>query len=241
MTVILCHSNDAAALWLGASMRQLGREVDVMTVEQLVFSRRIVFRMNNAGDSGSVELAGGKLLRPESIGGLINRARYLPTQHFERAEPRERAYAESELSAFVLGWINGVAGRVINPPLPFDLGGGTFPASTLLQLAASAGLPTGGWRASADEAGSGTSPVAPTHTVIVFDGRLFGPLLPRALQDGCRGLASLLGTPLLQVELGQATGEPWRFVSATGMADFRIGGPPLAKALAQSMATREAA
>jgi hypothetical protein len=83
--------------------------------------------------------------------------------------------------------------------------------------------------------------VAPTHTVIVFDGRLFGPLLPRALQDGCRGLASLLGTPLLQVELRQATGEPWRFVSATGMADFRIGGQPLARALTQTLATREAA
>ena len=241
MTVILCHSNDAAALWLGASMRRLGRDVDVVTVEQLVFSRRIVFRMNSAGDSGSVELAGGRLLRPESIGGLINRARYLPTQHFERAEPRERAYAESELSAFVLGWINGVAGRVINPPLPFDLGGGTFPPPTLLQLAAIAGLPTGGWRASTDEEDSGMLLVAPTHTVIVFDGRLFGPLLPRALQDGCRGLASLLGTPLLQVELRQATDNTWRLVNATGIADFRIGGQPLVKALAQTLSTREAA
>lgn len=241
MTVILCHSDDPAALWLGASMRRLGLEVDVVTVEQLVFSRRIVFRMDSAGDSGSVELAGGRLLRPEAISGLINRARYLPTRHLERAEPRERAYAESELSAFLLGWINGVAGRVINPPLPFDLGGGTFPPPTLLQLAAIAGLPTGGWRASADEADSGMSLVAPTHRVIVFDGRLFGPLLPRALQDGCRGLASLLGTPLLQVELRQATGEPWRFVSATGIADFRLGGQPLVKALAQTLATREAA
>jgi len=94
MTVILCHASDPAALWLGTSMRQLGLEVDVVTVEQLVFSRRIVFRMNDAGDSGSVELAGGRLLRPEAISGLINRVRYLPTQHFERAQPRERAYAD---------------------------------------------------------------------------------------------------------------------------------------------------
>jgi hypothetical protein len=70
---------------------------------------------------------------------------------------------------------------------------------------------------------------------------VFGPLLPRALQDGCRGLASLLGTPLLQVELRQATGDPWRFVSAGGIADFRIGGERLVKALAQTLATREAA
>jgi hypothetical protein len=88
--------------------------------------------MNGSGDSGCVELIGGRLLRLEAIGGLINRVRYLPNQHFERAQPQERAYAESELSAFVLGWVNGVAGRVINPPLPFDLGGGTFPTATLM-------------------------------------------------------------------------------------------------------------
>ena len=80
-----------------------------------------------------------------------------------------------------------------------------------------------------------------THAVVVFDGRLFGPLLPRGLQDGCRGLASLLGTPLLQVELQQEVGQQWRFVSANGMADFRIGGKPLVRALAQTPATREAA
>ena len=241
MTLILCHSSDAAALWLGTSMRHLGVDVEFVTVEQLVFSRRIVFRMSDAGDSGVVELAGGRLLRPEAIAGLINRVRYLPTQHFDRADPRERVYAESELSALVLAWINGVAGRAINQALPFDLGGATFPPATLFQFAAMAGLPTGGWRANADDADGGTPLVSTTHAVVVFDGRLFGPLLPRGLQDGCRGLASLLGTPLLQVELQQEVGQQWRFVSANGMADFRIGGKPLVRALAQTPATREAA
>ena len=241
MTVILCHASDPAALWLAASLRPLGVEVDVVTVEQLVFSRRIVFRMSDAGDSGVVELTGGRLLRPEAITGLINRVRYLPTQHFERADRGERVYAESELSAFVLGWINGVAGRVINPPLPFDLGGGTFAPPTLFQLAAMAGLPTGGWRASTEHVDGGTPLVSTTHAVVVFDGRVFGPLLPRGLQDACRGLAALLGTPLLQIELQHAAGEPWRFVSATGQVDFRLGGTPLVRALAQTLATREAA
>ena len=240
MTLILCHSSDPAALWLGASMQHLGVDVDVVSVEQLVFSRRIVFRMDDAGDSGVVELAGGRLLRPEAIDGLINRVRYLPTRHFARAEPAERAYAESELGAFLLAWINGVAGRVINPPVPHDLGGATFPLQTLFQLAAAAGLPTGGWRGSADDVGDGAS-LSQTRAVVVFDGRLFGPLLSRPMQDACRGLASLLGTPLLQIELQQADGELWRFVSATGMADFRIGGKPLVKALALALATREAA
>ena len=118
------------------------------SVEQLVFSRRIVYRLSDAGDSGSIELADGRTLRPETITGLVNRVQYLPTQHFARAQPTDRAYAEAELNAFLLAWINGVAGRVINPPLPFALGGGTFQAATVAHLASMAGLPTDAWRAS---------------------------------------------------------------------------------------------
>jgi hypothetical protein len=70
----------------------------------------------------------------------------------------------------------------------------------------------------------------------VFDGRLFGPILPRKLQDGCRRLSVLLGAPLLQVVLRQAAGQGWQFVQATGAVDFRIGGNPLAAALGTDLA-----
>jgi hypothetical protein len=74
------------------------------------------------------------------------------------------------------------------------------------------------------------------HAVVVFDGRLFGPILPRALQDGCRRLSVLLGAPLLQVVLQQRAGDGWRFVNASGAVDFWIGGKPLAAALGQALA-----
>jgi hypothetical protein len=245
MTVILCHSDDAAALWLAASMRQLGAPADIVTLEQLVFSRRLGLRLDNSGDAGGVELSRGRFLRLEAISGLVNRVRYLPTQHFERAAPAERAYAESELSAFVLAWIHGVPGRIINPPLPFDLGRGTFVRPTLLHHAAMAGLPTGGWLAKSDEPAREMPAARATHTVVVLDGRLFGPLLPRRLQDGCRGLASLLGTPLLQVDLQHSALNDWRFLGATGIADFRIGGKALVQALTLALSgttpAREAA
>ena len=242
MTLILCHATDRAALWLAASMRLLGLSaVEVVTVEQLVFSRRLVLRLDDDGDTGAVELAGGKTLRTDAIDGLVNRVHYLPTQHFARADAAERSYAEAELSAFLLAWMNGVAGRVVNPPQPFDLAGGTFARSTLLHLAATAGLPTGGWRAGADDDEPG-APLAPvTHAVVVFDGRMFGPLLPRRLQQACAGLASRLGTPLLQIALHLSPEHRWRFVDATGIADFRIGGKALVMALARALRTREAA
>jgi hypothetical protein len=42
-SVILCHPDDAAALWLDEMLRDLGvRSFEVVTVEQVVFRRRIV-------------------------------------------------------------------------------------------------------------------------------------------------------------------------------------------------------
>jgi hypothetical protein len=259
MIVILCHPGDAAALWLDQTLQQLGvGGVEVVAVEQLVFSRRIVYRLTEAGDSGTIELSDGRLLRPERITGLVNRVQYLPTQHFAAAQPDDRAYAEAELSAFLLAWINGIAGRVVNPPLPFALGGATFQMPTVMQLASMAGLPTRPWRASASSVDgvaatvspmqtvpptytvSSTQTLPPTHGALVFDGRLFGPLLPRDLQDGCRRLAALLGAPLLQVMLHHSPEHGWRFVNVSGAVDFRVGGRPLAAALAAALACEAA-
>ena len=152
MILVLCHPGDAAALWLASTMRRLGAPgVELATVEELVYSRRIVYRLGDAGSFGSIVLADGRTLRPETITGLVNRVSYLPTQHFARAESGDRAYAEAELNAFLLAWISGVAGRVINPPLPFALGGGTFALPSLTHFAAMAGLPTRAYSASASE------------------------------------------------------------------------------------------
>jgi len=246
MIVILCHPGDDAALWLAATMRELGGAgIELVTVEELVYSRRIVFRSNDDGDSGSIALADGRTLRAETIAGLVNRVSYLPTQHFARALAEDRAYAEAELNAFLMAWINGVAGRVINPPLPAALGGGTFPLPTLMHLAAMAGLPTHSWRASAaagNDAGDDATPRWPTtHAAVVFDSRIFGMLLPRAFQDGCRRLAAMAGTPLLQVEFNQSERDGFRFVGATGAVDFRIGGKALARDLARAFARSAAA
>jgi hypothetical protein len=235
-SVILCHPDDGAALWLDQMLRDLGvRGFEVVTVEQVVFSRRIVHRLSNAGESSSIRLVDGRVLRSEAVAGLVNRIRYLPTQHFGAADPDERLYATAELSAFMLAWVNSVRGRVLNPARPLSLGG-MFDRTMMRHAAAIAGLPAEAWRASSDSP-SESERLSPTHTTIVLDGRLFGPLVPRQLQDACCRLAVLLGIPLLQVALHQAPGGGWQFVDATAMVNFHAGGRPLAAALAQALAT----
>jgi hypothetical protein len=102
-------------------------------------------------------------------------------------------------------------------------------------LAALAGLPTLVWRASTTHNRPDTVGAAPTHAAIVLDGRVFGPILPRSLQDGCRRLATLLGTPLIQVLLHHSRENGWRFVGVPADVDFRAGGRPLARAVARAL------
>jgi hypothetical protein len=234
--VILCHPDDAAALWLAQMLRELGvRGFEVVTVEQFVYSRRIVYRLSNAGEESSIQLADGRVLRSEAITGVINRIRYLPTEHFAAADSEERTYATAELSAFTLAWLNGVRGRVLNPARPLSLGG-MFDGTVLRHSAAVAGLPTVRWTATTDSAAE-SPPIPPTHTAIVLDGRLFGPILPRPLQDGCCRLAVLLGVPLLQVFFSHTPDAGWRFVDATTVVDFSLGGRPLAAAIVRTLGT----
>jgi hypothetical protein len=242
MRVILCHAGDAAALWLHEAWRRLGvDDVELVAVEQLVFSRRIVHRLDGTGDTGEIELADSRVLRAEAITGLVNRVQYLPTHHFATADPMDRAYATEELGAFMLAWLDGVAGRVINPPLPGALGGGAFPDVVVAHSAAAAGLPTLPWRRT-DVATDGEhqASTSPTHASIVLDGRLFGPPIPEHIEAGCHRLAALLGAPLLQVLLHQSSDSEWRFVGVAGLADFRIGGEPLAAAMASALAVEGA-
>jgi len=247
VNLVLCHPGDAAAAWLAHALRSRGVAIDVVTVEELVYSRRIVFRQDARGDGGSVTLHDGRVLRPEAIGVLINRVRYLPTAHFAAAAPEERAYAESELSALLLGWLNAIPGRVVNPAHPCSLGGDALAPMRVSHAAAMAGLPTRPWQASSEIAHARVADadvqqrIRAAHVAIVFDGRLYGSLLPRSLQDGVRKLALLLGLPLLEVALDRAADGAWRFVGATGDVAFRRGGAALVRALASVMTTRAAA
>jgi hypothetical protein len=241
MIVVLCHPGDASASWLARSMRELDATVELVTVEELVYSRSIVYRLSDAGSAGSIVLADGRALRPHSVTGLVNRVAYVPTQHFARALPTDRAYAEAELSAFLLAWINGIAGRVINPPLPFALGGASLAPPALMQLAAMAGLPTGAFRASADPHEHARPPLPATHAALVFDGRTYGRLLPRALLDGCRRFTALTGASLMQIQFNHSPARGFRFVNASSAVDFRLGGKSLVRDLAFAFARSMAA
>lgn len=229
MNVILCHPGDGAALALARAWRRRGTAVDLVTVEQLVYSRRIVWQQDADGDRGEVVLHDGRRLRPEAIDLLINRIRWLPTDHFARAGATDREYAAAELSAFLLAWLNGIAGRVLNPPRPYALGGAEPGVMALHHYAALAGLPLDD--RCFDDHEASDAPMAAERRAIVFDGRVYGAALPRTWHQPLAQLASLLGLPLMQAEFARTPGQDWQIVAAHGLVDFAAGGAALLRAL----------
>jgi len=239
MLVILCHPDDISALWLHRELSAAGVSATLVSVEQLVFSRSITHVLTGTADTGTIRLADNRVLHPDAITGLINRVRFVPTQHFNNAAPGDREYATAELHAFLLAWLNGIAARVLNPARPPLLGGGVTDVAAIQHYAATAGLPTLPWRQSTRRAGlvsPAATAAAPTHVVTVLDGRVFGPIIPTDFAGGCCRLAAYLGTPLMQVAFSRSTSGAWRFLHATPLVDFERGGRPLAAAIARAVA-----
>jgi hypothetical protein len=223
MHVILCHPDDAAALWLHGALVALGLPtVELVAVEQLVYARRIVHRIDGAGDRSVIDLFDGRRL-DSTIEGLVNRIRFLPQQHLTRVAASDQSYAVDELRGWLLAWLDSLPCPVINQPRPQSLGGLWHHPATVAHLAAVSGLPCGD---------GSEDPEASRSAVVVFEGKVFGPILPRARQEAACRLAALLGASALQVDFEQGGKTGWRFVGANGMADFRIGGRPLAAAVA---------
>ncbi len=144
MIAVICHPSDEPALWLHHVLPSVGlRDAQLVSCEALAYSRSIVHRVDDSGDTGRIELGDGRVLQPESISGLINRITVVPTGHFATASPPDRDYATEELTAFLLAWLDAIRGRVIDKPLPSTFGGGAFHHARVLHLAAAAGLPIG--------------------------------------------------------------------------------------------------
>jgi hypothetical protein len=91
MLVILCHPDDAPALWLDRELLEVGMKgTAIVSVEQLVYSRSMTHVLTGSAEHGTIRLADGRSLHPETITGLINRVRHVPTHHFTHAAPADR-------------------------------------------------------------------------------------------------------------------------------------------------------
>jgi hypothetical protein len=162
------------------------------------------------------------------------------------ATPADREYANCETQAFYLSWLNSLSGVVINRPSPLGLSGGWRHASEWAIRAARAGLRVAPYRQSArDAVARGYFPLTPEGTVpasvIVLRDRVFGVVMPDAINAACIRMARAEKMELFGVDLYQDAAGDWMFGHASPAPNLMIGGEPLLDYMAEILRTGEGA
>lgn len=238
MWLVLCGANDLPALWAARGLEARGlHPLEIVTAEVLAYNRRFVHRLATSQQSINVMLADGRVIDSATICGTLNRLQLVPFEHLHSANATDRQYAEQELYALFLSWLNGLPGPVLNQPTPQGLSGAWRHLSEWMWIAAQAGLSTMPYRQS--DAHSALLPNAlsraATRSIIVVKDKCFGPIAPPTVTVGSVRLADLSKTSLLGVDFQITPTGDWIFMNATPLPDLRLGGEALLDVLANTL------
>jgi hypothetical protein len=242
MFLVLSSSNDYVALWACEGLKRLGiAPLELVTSEDLAYTRFWEHRVGAAGASIRLSLPDGREIRSSRISGVLNRLLSAPQDLVNWARPNDRDYATQELSSFYLSWLYTLEGSVINRPTPQGFCGRWRHTSEWAMLAQRAGLPLPPYKQTAQDAPeSGYRSLAPSsvpvQSVIVLRGEIFGPILPEQTRMACRRFAELAGTEMLGLDVFRASDGIWNFAAATPYPDLTIGATPLLEHLAHIFA-----
>ena len=236
MILIIADPSDTGALWLrGALGRRVAGPVRLVTPAQLAYAPSIAHRLGGPGDGFRFALADGDVLTGERLTGVVNRMVGMPFAHLAHAHPDDRAYAEGELHAFLLGWLGSLDCPMLNEPSPDCLAGPLFGEIHARHFAALAGLGVGAARLDPANPSAPALATRPTMRHFVLEGRLIGPIVPAADRDSLLQFGRLWGARLMQIDSDEA-GDRRRFHAASSLADFPSGGEALLRAVAEVLA-----
>jgi hypothetical protein len=229
MWLVLCHSEDVAALWAYRGLQARGvRPLELVTAEELACALRWEHRLGESGFSLTIELADGRCIRGHQVRGVLNRLHSLPLYFWRSAEAKDRDYVQQEIQAFTLSWLHSLRGRTLNPATPLGACGAWRSAVAWNMLAQKAGLPTAGCQGGERQRASGTSD---SVSVIVVGGQVIGRPVPATIAAGCAALAALSETPVLGIDFCGTDGDAWEFSGASPWPDLRLGGGNILDAL----------
>jgi hypothetical protein len=236
MWLVLCQDADAEAAWIADGLAaRVDHPVVVVTANTLVHATRWEHRVGDGAASFRLVLGDGTVVDDESVQGVLNRLYWLSADGFAGASPRDREYANSELYALGLSWLESMGGRVLNRPRSGGIAGVWRMPAQWRAMARSAGLPVVPF--SSDESVDG-----PTfdhardrrhdRVVLVIDGVVLEapeparPELAPPIRRGLRDLQEESGHDMIEVRFTEGEGRAFRDVSfLPGLS--RIGEPAL--------------
>lgn len=248
MFIVLCASNDHAALWAWEGLKLRGLEpIELVTSEALAFARGWEHRVGASGahvkialqDAGApTQINAGRVLCGSRIRGVLNRLSWPSSSLISHAAPSDREYSSCEIQAFYLSWLNSLSGVIVNRPNPGGLSGAWRHASEWAVRANRAGLSVPPYRQSArDSADRGYGPLTPEAAVpeslIVLRDRVFGANVPASVEAACLRLARGENLEMLGVDLYRNPRGEWMFGHANPSPHLQLGGEPLLDRLAE--------
>ncbi|HEV2962494.1 MAG TPA: hypothetical protein VG649_11755 [Candidatus Angelobacter sp.] len=189
MLVVLTNQQDEAAINL--ANRWKSQDVYVLTPEGLSVSG---WRYEMpSGCSRAV--IGGREIAPEEITGVLTRMPCVSEQDLDHFMPDDRAYAASEMTAFLLAWLSGLTCPMLNRPVPGCLSGPSLRTEQWVRLAGRLGIPACPVHRKTPQ---DSTPPLPTAEVVVIGDRCVGAVDP-VLAGHARMLAQAAGVELLLV------------------------------------------
>ncbi len=239
MWLVLCSSSDPSGLWIYQGLKQLGvAPLELVLAEWLAYGAQWEHRLDGAGTHLKIVLPDGRVLCSSRIRGVVNRVIAPPAAQAQRAAESDKDYAQAEIQAFYLSWLNGLPGVVINRPTAVGLCGSWYHPSEWAYRASRAGLPVAPYRQSSHDAPelgyrSLAAQGAQTLNVIAFQGQVFGGTLPESIARGCRRLAEDVQAEMLGVEFYATENGQWTFANANPCPELSTGGLPLVQHLTQ--------
>ena len=235
MWLVLCSSTDTSALWAYQGLRQLGlAPLELVTVEDLACSSRWEHRLSGNDAQIRITLANGRIIDGAQVRGVLNRLHMPSALAVQQAIPSDQEYAQAEMMAFYLSWLNALPGVVINRPLPLGLCGAWLHPSEWSLHASRAGLRTPVYRQSGRDGELRLDQNKSTaKRLITLRDQVFGGAVPRDVAQACGRLAADVGAQMLGIDLVADAVSQWTFAGAGPSPDLRPGGLPLLRSLAQ--------
>ncbi len=171
-----------------------------------------------------------------AVGAVLNRLMMAPLAALELADPADRDYAASELTAFASSWLRALSATIVNRPSPQGLAGRWRPALQWRVLAGRAGVPTAALDIASERPGA-RAHVGPGTWVLAVDGRVLHSGAPTELHRAVGRLSRHVDARVLGLRFAGSdpAAEGWRVLDATLQPDLSLAGDAGVSALEQAL------
>ena len=141
MYIVIAEPYDDPGLWAYKKLKSNGLEpLELITPGELSYFLQCEYEITSNNSNSELLLNNNMKIKSNEIKGILNRFRYVHTEHIKKSV--DVGYAMEELNAFFIGWLASLEIPILNKPLPFNYSGKWRHPSQWIYLAAKAGLRT---------------------------------------------------------------------------------------------------